>query len=43
MEKVIAQLAQSRGVPEEEVRQDLTELIVESMKAIRDNPAAWAF
>jgi len=43
MEKVITQLSQSRGVPEEEVRRDLTELIVESMKAIRDNPAARAF
>lgn len=32
MEQVITQIAQKHGVTEEEVRRDITELIVESMK-----------
>lgn len=43
MEKIITQPAQSRGISEEEVRRDLTEMILETMKAIPDNPAAQAF
>lgn len=39
MEKVIAQIAQKHGVTEAEVRRDITELIVESMKNAQGDPA----
>lgn len=40
MEKVITQIAQKHGVTEADVRRDITELIVESMKAAQDDPVA---
>ena len=40
MEKIITQIAAKHGVTEEEVRQDITELIVESMKAAQTDPVA---
>lgn len=39
IEKVIGQIAQKHGVTEAEVRRDITELIVESMKNAQGDPA----
>lgn len=40
MEKIITQIAEKHGVTEIEVRRDMTDLIVESMKAAQDDPVA---
>lgn len=40
MEKTISQIAKKHGVTEVEVRRDITELIVESIKASENDPVA---
>lgn len=40
MEKTISQIAKKHGVTEAEVRRDITELIVESMKNAQADPVA---